>query len=83
MKNSALQTELNMRKQIEEMKVELAVDKAKREWETEWEQDTPSQRLPQPEAQPPPAPGFATARWSWESSRPQFEASDPDPLPDS
>ena len=42
MKNSALQTELNMRKQIEEMKVELAVDKAKREWETEWEQDTPS-----------------------------------------
>ena len=31
MKNSALQTELNMRKQIEEMKVELAVDKAKRE----------------------------------------------------
>ena len=30
MKNSALQTELNMRKQIEEMKVELAVDKAKR-----------------------------------------------------
>ena len=31
MKNSALQTELNMRKQIEEMKVELAVDKANRE----------------------------------------------------
>ena len=30
MRNSALQTELNMRKQIEEMKVELAVDNAKR-----------------------------------------------------
>ena len=33
MKNSALQTELNMRKQIEEMMVELAVENAKKEWE--------------------------------------------------
>ena len=95
MKNSALQTELNLRKQIEEMRVELAVEKAKKEWEAEWEQDEssgttvqpvipfPLHRAPQPEARPPPAPGFATARWGWESSRLQFEASEPDPLPDS
>ena len=75
--------------------VELALEKAKKEWEAEWAQDessgttvppaipSPVYRAPQPEARPPPAPGFATARWGWENSRPQFDASDPDPLPDS